>query len=87
MRLNIFKLYKNIELYWAIYQRYEKVILPRNRPIFFYFPFSMSLLLPRKYIAIKLWDIPFTLQTLNLSLLCDFAMVFDFKKTNIVFRV
>ena len=47
----------------------------------------MSLLLLLKYIAIKLWDIPFTLQTLNLSLLCDFAIFFDFKKTNIVFRV
>ena len=36
MRLNIFKLYKNIEWYWAIYQRYEKVILPRNRLIFLF---------------------------------------------------
>ena len=40
----------------------------------------MSLLLLRKYIAIKLWDIPFTWRILNLSLLCESAIFFDFKK-------
>ena len=46
----------------------------------------MSLLLLRKYIAIKLWDIPFTWRILNLSLLCESAIFFDFKKTNIFFE-